>query len=62
MKVKDAKVGRRSLKGRKVYYYLRCTRCGTEFNVSPYMELDGAYICPDCEEVEHGTLHAGRAG
>ena len=61
MTVKEAKIDRRSLKDRKVYYYLRCTRCGTEFNVSPKMELDGPYICPDCEEVADG-IYTGRAG
>lgn len=48
--VRELKKGRRSLVRGRVIYYLRCERCGTEFNVSPRQVVEnGIYICPDCD-------------
>lgn len=51
--VRELRKGRRSLVRGRVHYYLRCEKCGTEFNVSPKQVVEnGVYICPDCESGE----------
>lgn len=51
--VRELRKGRRSLVRGRVRYYLRCEKCGTEFNVSPNQIVEnGVYICPDCESGE----------
>lgn len=55
--VRELKKGRRSLVRGRVHYYLRCEKCGTEFNVSPKQVVEnGVYICPDCESGEEEAL------
>lgn len=51
--VRELKKGRRSLVRGRVHYYLRCEKCGTEFNVSPKQVVEnGVYICLGCESSE----------
>lgn len=41
----DAK--KKTIKGR-THWYMDCTVCGDEYNVSPLHEMHEAYICPRC--------------
>lgn len=48
MTVRDAKKGRVAVVNGRKRYFLRCSVCNLEYNVSPEQEIDGAYRCPVC--------------